>query len=126
MDDNDWNFLIIGNDERALELNDDTEAVYGVICLVDANDCLGSYGANETHFQQVTAGEVREFNTPSHRCVIHVLPCAIVFGKCPPPPCKATPSPTIAINSKGGKAFNRILVEACCGPHSVLCMETKA
>eukprot|EP00972_Heterocapsa_arctica_P071832 10610788-Heterocapsa_arctica.AAC.1 len=33
MDDNDWNFLVIGSDERALELNDNTELVYGVISL---------------------------------------------------------------------------------------------
>eukprot|EP00972_Heterocapsa_arctica_P031694 4668330-Heterocapsa_arctica.AAC.1 len=51
MDDNDWNFLIIGNDERALELNDNTELAYGVVCLGEADQCLGSYGVNETHFQ---------------------------------------------------------------------------
>eukprot|EP00972_Heterocapsa_arctica_P037011 5447495-Heterocapsa_arctica.AAC.1 len=77
--------------------------VYGVICLGEANQCLGSYGVNETHFQQVTTGEVREFNAPSHQCTIHPLPSVAVFGKCPPPPCKAIPSPTTAINSKGGK-----------------------
>eukprot|EP00972_Heterocapsa_arctica_P050685 7451402-Heterocapsa_arctica.AAC.1 len=37
MDDNDWNFLIIGNDEIVSELSDDTEMVYGFICLGDAN-----------------------------------------------------------------------------------------
>eukprot|EP00972_Heterocapsa_arctica_P018690 2765210-Heterocapsa_arctica.AAC.1 len=100
--------------------------VYGVICLGEDNQRLGSYGVKDTHFQQVPTGEVREFNTPSHQCTIHVLPCAIVFGKCPPPPCNAIPSPTTAINSKGGKVFNRILIEACCGPDSDLCKETKA
>eukprot|EP00972_Heterocapsa_arctica_P033823 4978029-Heterocapsa_arctica.AAC.1 len=46
--------------------------------------------------------------------------------QCPPPPFKAIPSPTIAINSESGKVFDRILIEACCGPKSVLCEETKA
>eukprot|EP00972_Heterocapsa_arctica_P088701 13078987-Heterocapsa_arctica.AAC.1 len=31
------------------------------------------------------------------------MPCAIVFGKCPPPPCEATPSYVTAINRKGKK-----------------------
>eukprot|EP00972_Heterocapsa_arctica_P082684 12182720-Heterocapsa_arctica.AAC.1 len=92
--------------------------VYGVICLGEDNQCRGSYGDNETHFRQVATGEVREFNTPSHKCTTHVLPCAIVFGKCPPPPLNAIPSPTIAINSEGGKVFDRISIEACCGPKS--------
>eukprot|EP00972_Heterocapsa_arctica_P015248 2246066-Heterocapsa_arctica.AAC.1 len=54
------------------------------------------------------------------------MPCAIVFGKCPPPPCKATPSYVTAINSEGKKVFNRILIEACCGLDCVLCAETKS
>eukprot|EP00972_Heterocapsa_arctica_P011167 1636455-Heterocapsa_arctica.AAC.1 len=29
IDDNDWNFLITGNDERVLEMNENTEMVYG-------------------------------------------------------------------------------------------------
>eukprot|EP00972_Heterocapsa_arctica_P076129 11229717-Heterocapsa_arctica.AAC.1 len=102
MDDNDWNFLIIGNDEQVLEFNYDTEMVYGVICPGEADQCIGSYGVNETVFQQVYTGEIRELNTPSHQCTIHVLPCAIVFGKCSSP-FKAIPSPTTAIISKGGK-----------------------
>eukprot|EP00972_Heterocapsa_arctica_P071825 10609859-Heterocapsa_arctica.AAC.1 len=103
MVDNDWNFLVIGNDERALELNDYTEVVYGVICFGEANECFGSYGDNETRFQQAITGELREFHIPSPHCTIHVMPCAIVFGKCPPPPCKAVPSYVTAINSKGKK-----------------------
>eukprot|EP00972_Heterocapsa_arctica_P074390 10977684-Heterocapsa_arctica.AAC.1 len=57
-------------------------------------------------------------------CTIHVLPCAIVFGK-RSSPLKAIPSPTTAIISRGGKVFDRILVEDCCGPDSVLCRETE-
>eukprot|EP00972_Heterocapsa_arctica_P115966 16450671-Heterocapsa_arctica.AAC.1 len=99
MDDNDCNFLVIGSDERILELNDYTEVVYGVICLGEVNECFGSYGDNETLFQQTSIGEVREFKTPSHLCIVHVMPRAVVLGKCPPPPCKATPSYVNAINS---------------------------
>eukprot|EP00972_Heterocapsa_arctica_P050350 7402242-Heterocapsa_arctica.AAC.1 len=36
------------------------------------------------------------------------------------------PSLTTAIISKGGKVFDRVLIEACWGPDSVLCRETKA
>eukprot|EP00972_Heterocapsa_arctica_P040635 5989236-Heterocapsa_arctica.AAC.1 len=79
MNDNDWNFLVIGSDERILELNDCTEVVYGVICLGEAIECFGSYGDNETLFQQANTGEVREIHTPSHHCTIHVTPSAIVF-----------------------------------------------
>eukprot|EP00972_Heterocapsa_arctica_P113269 16436202-Heterocapsa_arctica.AAC.1 len=50
--DNDWNFLIIGNDERALELNNDTELVHGVIFLGEADQCTGTYGVTETVVQQ--------------------------------------------------------------------------
>eukprot|EP00972_Heterocapsa_arctica_P053019 7806295-Heterocapsa_arctica.AAC.1 len=125
MVDNDWNFLVIGSNERVLELGDNTEVVYGVICLGEASGCFGSYGDNETPFQQAVTGEVREFYSPSHLCTIHVLPCAIVFGKCPPPPSKATPSYVNAINSKGTQVFNRIFIEACCVADSVLCAYTK-
>eukprot|EP00972_Heterocapsa_arctica_P014566 2145778-Heterocapsa_arctica.AAC.1 len=79
MADVDWNFLVIGKDERALEFNDETEVVYGVISLGEAGDCLGQYGTSETHFQQVRSGEIREFHTPSHNCTILVKPCAIAF-----------------------------------------------
>eukprot|EP00972_Heterocapsa_arctica_P083569 12312862-Heterocapsa_arctica.AAC.1 len=59
MSDVDWNFLVIGKDERALELNDDTEVVYGVVSLGEAGECLDQYGTSETHFQQVRSGEIR-------------------------------------------------------------------
>eukprot|EP00972_Heterocapsa_arctica_P046769 6902729-Heterocapsa_arctica.AAC.1 len=76
-------------------------------------------------FQQSVAGEVREFNTPSHHCTIHVTPSAIAFGKYPTPPSKASPSITVDINSRSRKAYNRIMIEACCSNNSVLCAETK-
>eukprot|EP00972_Heterocapsa_arctica_P092640 13660944-Heterocapsa_arctica.AAC.1 len=125
MSDDDWNFLIIGNDERLLELNDGTELVHGVICLGEADQCIGTYGVTETVVQQVTTGEIREFNTPSHSCTIHVLPCAIVFGRCSST-FKAIVSPTTAIISRSGKVFDRVLIEGCCGPDLILCSETKA
>eukprot|EP00972_Heterocapsa_arctica_P075745 11171373-Heterocapsa_arctica.AAC.1 len=86
MADNDWNFLVIGSDERVLELSDYTEVVYGVVCLGEASECFGSCGDNETQLQQAIIGEVREFHAPSHHCTIHVMSGAIVFGKGPPPP----------------------------------------
>eukprot|EP00972_Heterocapsa_arctica_P078471 11573806-Heterocapsa_arctica.AAC.1 len=52
------------------------------------------------HSNQSTAGEVREFHTPSHHCTIQVTPSAIAFGKFSPPPFKATPSNVTAINSR--------------------------
>eukprot|EP00972_Heterocapsa_arctica_P105569 15553650-Heterocapsa_arctica.AAC.1 len=38
MVDNDWDFMVIGSDERVLELSDNTEEVYGVICLGEADE----------------------------------------------------------------------------------------
>eukprot|EP00972_Heterocapsa_arctica_P005575 823920-Heterocapsa_arctica.AAC.1 len=43
LDDNDWNFLIIGNNKRVLELNNDTDLVHGVVCLGEADQCIGTY-----------------------------------------------------------------------------------
>eukprot|EP00972_Heterocapsa_arctica_P064352 9497345-Heterocapsa_arctica.AAC.1 len=123
--DNDWNYLVIGNDERALVLNDDTVSVHGVVCLSDAGHCYGTHGASETCFQQIDAGEVREFDTPPHICTIHVAPSAIVFGT-RSSLVIATPSLANASISGSSKVFDRILVEACCGDDSVLCRETKA
>eukprot|EP00972_Heterocapsa_arctica_P064590 9531207-Heterocapsa_arctica.AAC.1 len=91
--------------------------VYGITCLGEADQCIGSYGVSETVFQQGSAGEIREFNTPSYQCTIHGLPCAIVFGKCSSS-FKAMPSPNAAMISKEGKVFDRVLIEACCGPDS--------
>ena len=132
----------IGNDERVLDLCDDSEEVLSIVCLGEAYGCIGTFGDSETVFQQTVTGEHRVFFSPSSVANIHVKPSAIVFGKRSLFP-KATPSPSrvlrddeetsargsstcTAISGDSTKVFDRILVEACCGPDSVLCRDTVA
>eukprot|EP00972_Heterocapsa_arctica_P110042 16203667-Heterocapsa_arctica.AAC.1 len=71
--------MVLGREERVLELSDNTELVYVIISLGEVGACYGSYGDNGTMFQPTVVGEVREFNIPSHHCTIHVAPSAIAF-----------------------------------------------
>jgi hypothetical protein len=137
-----WNYMIIGNDERVLDLCDDSEEVLSIVCLGEANDCFGSTGDSKTVFWQTVIGELRVFFSPSSFAEIHVKPSAIVFGRRSLIP-KATPSPIRVLRDEmetGARssssctasvgdsttAFNRILVEACCGSESLLCKDTVA
>eukprot|EP00972_Heterocapsa_arctica_P054572 8038976-Heterocapsa_arctica.AAC.1 len=124
-----WEFLIIGNDERVLEFIGDTELVLGIVSFGEAGASFGHTGADEIPFQQVDPGEVRLFHSPSHPGTFHVSPCAIVLGssyynKTTTSPETATPG--IIISAVKGETYNRVLVEGCCGPDSILCRDTKA
>ena len=130
-----WNYLTIGNDSRVLEFDDDSELVRCIVCLGEAGATLGHTGSNDTPFQQVNSGEIRVFHSPSHLGTVLVTPCAIVLGF-RSPTSNATPAaqalapasdalaiPPISINNEKG-GFNRVLLEGCCAPDSVLCKET--
>eukprot|EP00972_Heterocapsa_arctica_P088169 13000442-Heterocapsa_arctica.AAC.1 len=105
----DWDFLIIGTEERGLEYNNDTEVVHGIVSL----------GPD-------LPGEVRVFQTPSHQGTFHVSPCAIVSGS-NKKPTQAVPVTGMPGGAGNGiaKAYDRVLIEGFCNPSSVMCRDTK-
>jgi hypothetical protein len=116
-----WDFLIIGTDERVLEFHSDTEVVLGIVSLGPVGACMGTVGADALPFQQVLPGEVRTFLTPCNKGTFLVSPCAIVFGTSKQTT-RAVPVTGLPDCAGDGtlKVYDRILVEGCCNPDSVM------